>query len=178
MTGLVKNMLTLSRMEEETIHLVFSDLNLSEIVQETADSFSAIAEASEKKYTIQIDSGIVFTGDRNSIHQLCSLLIDNALKYSTDHGSIQVHLYQDKNIILEVSNACDCIPDGNLDRLFDRFYRADSSRNRQTGGYGIGLSVARAIATSHGGTITAQRDGDHMIRFIVTLPVHVKKKIL
>ena len=176
MTGLVKNMLTLSRMEEETIHLVFSELNLSDAIRETADSFSAIAEASEKNYAMQIDPGIIFTGDRNSIHQLCSLLIDNALKYSSDHGNVQVHLYQDKNIVLEVSNTCDCIPDGNLDRLFDRFYRADSSRNRQTGGYGIGLSVARAIATSHGGTIIAQRDGEHMIRFIVTLPLHIKKK--
>ncbi|MCH4192487.1 MAG: HAMP domain-containing histidine kinase [Butyrivibrio sp.] len=177
MTGLVKNMLTLSRMEEETIHLVFSDLNLSDTVHEAADSFAAVAESADKKYTVQIDPDIHCTGDKNSIHQLASLLIDNAIKYSSDQGSIQVHLSQDKNLItFEVSNTCDCIPDGNLDRLFDRFYRADSSRSRQTGGYGIGLSVARAIATSHGGSIIAQRDGDHIIRFIVTLPVKTKKK--
>ena len=75
-----------------------------------------------------------------------------------------------KHIVFEVSNTCDTIPYGNLDRLFDRFYRADLSRSRETGGYGIGLSVARAIATSHSGTIEALRDGDKIIRFVVTLP--------
>ncbi|MBP3783928.1 MAG: hypothetical protein J6I68_11835, partial [Butyrivibrio sp.] len=79
--------------------------------------------------------------------------------------------------ILEVSNTCDAIPEGNLDRLFDRFYRADSSRSRESGGYGIGLSVARAIAQSHGGDIEALRDGDHIIRFVVTLPKVLPKNI-
>ena len=99
------------------------------------------------------------------------------MKYSSESGSINVFLSRDKNIVLEVSNTCDCIPDGNLDRLFDRFYRADSSRARETGGYGIGLSVARAIAMSHGGNIEALRDGDHIIRFVVTLPKVLPKNL-
>ena len=86
-------------------------------------------------------------------------------------------LTKGKNICLEVSNTCDDIPSGNLDKLFDRFYRADSSRSRESGGYGIGLSVARAIATSHGGKIEALRGGDKLIRFVVTLPLQLPKNL-
>ena len=178
MNSPVKNLLTLSRMDEERMHVVFSDFNLSETVKETATSFQTVAEAKNKKFQIDIEDGIHLTGDKNSLNQLTSLLLDNAIKYSSENGSIHLMLSKGKNILLEVSNTCDSIPDGNLDRLFDRFYRADSSRSRDTGGYGIGLSVARAIATSHGGTIEATRDGDKLIRFVVTLPKQLPKNLL
>ena len=177
MNSLVKNLLTLSRMDEERMHVVFSDFDFSQAVSEAATSFQAIAESKDKKYQIDIENGIHITGDKNSINQLTSILLDNAMKYSSEKGSIHLILSKDKNITLEVSNSCDCIPEGNLDRLFDRFYRSDSSRSRDTGGYGIGLSVARAIATSHGGTIEALRDGDKLIRFVVTLPKTLPKAI-
>ncbi len=178
MNSLVKNLLTLSRMDEERMHVVFSDFNLSETVKETATSFQTVAEAKNKKFQIDIEDGIHLTGDKNSLNQLASLLLDNAIKYSSENGSIHLMLSKGKNILLEVSNTCDSISDGNLDRLFDRFYRADSSRSRDTGGYGIGLSVARAIATSHGGTIEATKDGDKLIRFVVTLPKQLPKNLL
>lgn len=178
MNSLVKNMLTLSRMDEERMHVVYSDFDLSDTVRETAQSFEAIAESASKKYHVSIEDNIHITGDRNSIIQLTSLLLDNAMKYSSENGSINVLLSQDKNIVLEVSNTSDCIPTGNLDRLFDRFYRSDSSRSRETGGFGIGLSVARAIAISHGGKIEALRSGDKIIRFVVTLPKQLPKNLL
>ncbi len=178
MTELVKNMLTLSRMEEENIHVVFSDLNLSQTIVENSASFAAVADSKGLKYNLDIAEDIHILGDKNGINQLSSLLIDNAMKYSSENGSVNVMLSKDqrgKKAIFEVSNTCDSIPEGNLDRLFDRFYRADNSRSRDTGGYGIGLSVARAIANSHGGEIEAQRDGDHIIRFIVKIPVAKNK---
>ncbi len=174
MNGLVKNMLTLSRMEEDNIHVVFSDVDMSMTIVESSANFAAIAESRGLKYNIDIAEDVHITGDKNAINQLASLLIDNAMKYASEKGSVNVYLTSDerkKKAVLEVTNTCDSIPEGNLDRLFDRFYRADSSRSRDTGGYGIGLSVARAIATSHGGTIEAKRDGDHIIRFIVVLPI-------
>lgn len=175
MNSLVKNLLTLSRMDEERINVVFSDFDLSQVINETATSFQTVAESKDKKYRVDITDGIHITGDKNAMNQLASLLLDNAIKYSSDKGSIHVTLSKDKNVVFEVSNTCDSIPSGNLDRLFDRFYRADSSRSRETGGYGIGLSVARAIAISHGGNIEAVRDGDKIIRFIVTLPKELPK---
>ena len=177
MNSLVKNLLTLSRMDEERMRVVYSDFDMSSAVKETAVSFEALAETGNKDYRMDIEDGIHITGDKNSINQLVSLLLDNAIKYSSEKGSINIMLSKGKNIVLEVSNTSDCIPSGNLDRLFDRFYRADSSRSRETGGYGIGLSVARAIATSHGGTIEALRQGDKTIRFVVTLPKVLPKNL-
>jgi signal transduction histidine kinase len=177
MNSLVKNLLTLSRMDEERMHVVYSDFDMSNAVKETSESFEAIAESKNKKYQVDIEEDIHIIGDKNAIVQLTSLLLDNAMKYSSEKGSIHILLSRGKNIVLEVSNTCDYIPDGNLDRLFDRFYRADSSRSRETGGYGIGLSVARAIANSHGGEIEALRSGDRIIRFVVTLPKVLPKSI-
>ncbi len=177
MNSLVKNLLTLSRMDEERMHVVYTDFDMSACVKETAESFEAIAESNSKKYNMAIEDGIHITGDKNAIVQLTSLLLDNAMKYSDEEGNISISLAKDKNITLEVSNTSDCIPQGNLDRLFDRFYRADSSRSREKGGYGIGLSVARAIAQSHGGQIEALKDGDRIIRFKVTLPTKLPKNI-
>ncbi len=177
MNSLVKNLLTLSRMDEERMHVVYSDFDMSAAVKETALSFEAVAESKSKKYLMDIEEGIHITGDKNAIVQLSSLLLDNAIKYSSDNGFIHIILSKDKNIVLEVSNTSDCIPQGNLERLFDRFYRADSSRSRESGGYGIGLSVAQAIAQSHGGTIQALRDGDKIIRFVVTLPKVLPKNL-
>ena len=177
MNSLVKNLLTLSRMDEERMHVVYSDFDMSATVKETAASFGAVAESSSKKYGTDIEEGIHITGDKNAINQLTSLLLDNAMKYSDEKGSINVHLSKGKNITLEVSNTTDYMPSGNLDRLFDRFYRADASRSREKGGYGIGLSVARAIAQSHGGDIQALKDGDRIIRFVVTIPTQLPKSL-
>ncbi len=176
MNGLIKNMLTLSRMEEESIHAVFNDLDFSAVVKETAESFAPVAEAAGKRYDQEIEERIHLKGDKNSLTQLVSLLLDNAVKYSSKEGNIRIRLSQDKNIVLEVSNSCEKLPEGNLDRLFDRFYRADTSRSRQSGGYGIGLSVVRAIVNSHGGHIEAKTSGDRTLRFVATFPIKNKAK--
>ena len=177
MNELVKNLLTLSRMEEENINLVFSDVNLSPVVEDSATFFVAVADFKKVRYDRKIQDDIHINGDKNSVQQLCTILIDNAMKYTPDEGNVNVTLSGDentRNAILEISNTCEAIPKGNLDRLFDRFYRGETSRSRKTGGYGIGLSVARAIATSHGGTIEAKTEGDNTMRFIVKIPLMKK----
>ena len=100
-------------------------------------------------------------GDAARIHQLVSLLVDNAVKYTPEGGKI--HIFWRKNgkkAEFSVQNTCDTLPEGDLNRLFDRFYRADVSRARESGGYGIGLSVAAAIVKAHKGKITAKRTRD------------------
>ena len=100
-------------------------------------------------------------GDAARIHQLVSLLVDNAVKYTPEGGTIRVWWWKNgKKAELEVENTCDNLPEGDLNRLFDRFYRADVSRARESGGYGIGLSVAVAIVKAHKGKITAKRTRD------------------
>lgn len=182
MTALVTNMLTLSRMDEAKWKDLFSRVNFSKIAQSTADTFRVVAKSREKQYTISIEEDLHVFGEQRALEQLCTLLLDNAMKYSSEHGSIVISLTEDhKKARLEVSNTCDEIPSGNLDRLFDRFYRADSSRTRipansgsttvTAGGFGIGLSAAREICESHGGEIRAVHDSEHIIRFIVLLPL-------
>ena len=107
---------------------------------------------------------------RKNIRQLVSILLDNAIKYSSDKGTIRLTFSESgKNKILTVWNTVDEITPGKLDVLFERFYRADSSHNSQTGGFGIGLSIALAIVKAHKGKITAKSDDGKSIRFVVTL---------
>lgn len=172
MTDLVNNMLTLSRMEEGGAHEFYTDVDLSQCMQESVQTYSVVAMAKERQYDADIAPGIHMTGDRKALAQLSSILLDNAMKYSNAGGRIDVRLMtDDKWIRYEVRNTCEELPEGDLDRLFDRFYRADSSRSREKGGYGIGLSVAKAICENHGGTITARREEENGILFAVRFPV-------
>lgn len=182
MTALVTNMLTLSRMDEAKTRDMFTRVNFSDIAQNTADTFRVVAKSQEKQYQVSLTKGLYVMGDSRALEQLCTLLLDNAMKYSSEKGSIVVSLKEDhRKVRYEVSNTCDEMPTGNLDRLFDRFYRADTSRTRlpantgsgqsSKGGFGIGLSAAREICESHGGEIRAVHDGEKIIRFIATLPL-------
>lgn len=171
MTDLVNNMLTLSRMEEDLVRQTFTEVNLSQLVRESAEPYSAAARAGNRSYDVDIREGLWMNGDRRSLTELCGLILDNAMKYSNEGGSVHLSLMAEhRRILLEVANTCDAIPEGNLDRLFERFYRADASRSRSGGGFGIGLSAAKAICECHHGSIRAVRDGDHIIRFQASLP--------
>lgn len=172
MTDLVNNMLTLSRMEEGGAREFYADVDLSQCMQESAQTYSVVAVAKERPYEVDIAPDIHMTGDRKALAQLSSILLDNAMKYSNAGGRIAVRLTADDRWIrYEVQNTCDELPEGDLERLFDRFYRADSSRSREKGGYGIGLSVAKAICENHGGMISAQREEGNVILFTARFPV-------
>ncbi|PJI07801.1 MULTISPECIES: sensor histidine kinase [Clostridium] len=167
---LVKNLLMLSKMNEDDIELMFSDFNLSDVVFETAMPFKVIAENHNKKLLMEVEPEVKFRGDEGSINQLVSTLVDNAMKYSNENGEIKISLSSiKKGIKLEVYNTVDKIDKGKLDELFDRFYRADSSRARETGGYGIGLSIAKSIVETHHGKISAKSDDGKSIRFTIII---------
>lgn len=167
---LVKNLLMLSRMEEDNLKLVLTDMNLSRTVEEIAGSFQPVAEMQDKKFQLDIQPGLMFHGDENSIQQLVSTLVDNAMKYSNEGGTVGVTLSASrKGVKLEVYNTVFELDTKNLDKLFDRFYRADASRARETGGYGIGLSIAKSIVEAHHGKIGAKSDDGRSIIFTVIL---------
>lgn len=169
MTRLVGDLVTLSRLDEEDPFPDMTDFSLSDAVWETAEPMESLARARGKTYEQSIADGLTFHGDRRSIQQMVSILLDNALKYSNDGGSIRLTLSRaGGRSRLEVFNTCDvnAIPD--VSRLFDRFYRPDSSRSSHTGGTGVGLSIARATAERHGGSISAELTGGG-IRFTVRL---------
>ena len=165
LTSLTEKLVMLSRMDEESYKPKSEKFNISAAVGETAESFTAVAQQKNKRYTADIEPDLSYTGDESAIRQLTGLLIDNAMKYSDEGGKIEVSLKRSgKNTVLKVFNTEENIPKGNNDILFERFYRADSSRSAETGGHGIGLSVAQAIVHAHKGKISAEsRDGRSIV---------------
>ena len=172
LTGLTNDLIYLSRMEEEQPKLQLIDFPLSDVAEEMAHSFQALARRQGKDFTLQIQPMISFTGDEKAIRQLLSILLDNALKYSPAGGRLEVSLEkQGRTVLLAVSNTsaqpveCDKLP-----HLFDRFYRTDQSRSSQTGGYGLGLSIARSIVLAHRGKIRAESPDGRTLTFMIHLP--------
>jgi signal transduction histidine kinase len=170
LTSLTEKLVMLSRMDEESYRPTTANFDLSVAVRETVQSFEAVAQIKNKTYTADIENGITFNGDETALRQLTSLLIDNAMKYSDEGGRIEVSLKRSgRNTVLKVFNTVESIQKGSNDVLFERFYRADASRNSDTGGHGIGLSVAKAIVQAHKGRISAVSADGKSILFTVTL---------
>ncbi len=170
MSTLTENLIYLSRMEEENSLVQKTDFSLSDAVYETAYSFSAVAETHGKFLQIDIEKNITYCGDESSIRRLISILLDNAIKYSNENGMISISLKMiGKQREINVFNTVENIEIGNLDKLFDRFYRSDSSHNSQTGGCGIGLASARAIVNAHKGKIKAKSADGKSILITISL---------
>lgn len=170
LTRLVGELVALSRMDEEIPFPDKSTFSLSDAAWETAEPFAVRAKAEEKTYHQKIEENLTFYGDRNSIQQLISILLDNAVKYTAAAGEIRLDIYRKRRRIrIEVANTCDLPDTVELERLFDRFYRVDEARSAKTGGTGIGLAMAQAIAETHGGKIRAERTGKNAVCFRVIL---------
>lgn len=168
--NLTEKLVFLSRMDEEENKPEMSDFNLSDAVLDTVCSFNSVATAKGKTIETNIADELHYHGDEKMIRQLISILLDNAVKYSSENGWLKVSLKTSgKNKILRISNSVDNIPKGKHDILFERFYRNDPSRNSKTGGFGIGLSIAYAIVDAHKGKISAKSEDGKSIIFSVTL---------
>ena len=174
LTSLTNDLVMLSRMEESDNTLQMIEFPISDMISETAASFQALAQTQKKDFQCQIQPLLSITGNEKALNQLINILLDNALKYSPEGGSVSlVFNRQGKNLHLDVYNTTlSDIPRENLPHIFDRFYRMDPSRNSETGGHGIGLSVAKAIVTAHGGKITASAKDEHSLLIHVVLPVY------
>ena len=170
MSELVNDLVTLARLDEEKPPLRFVRLDLTGLVTETAESFRDFAAARGHALEADIAPGLSCCGDEYAIRQLVSVLLDNAVKYADDGGTIRLELEKSKkNLVLRTSNPCAGLDRSELDRLFDRFYRPDRSRSKQTGGFGVGLSIARSIADAHKGSIRAECPAEGIIQFVVML---------
>lgn len=167
---LIKHLVELARTEEmikEDSMLCFS---ISEVAQASADAFQSLAESDGKLLISEIDAGVNLRGVQDNLFRLFTILLDNAVKYCDPGGTIRFSLsLRGKNVHISVSNPCAGLDASLLPRYFDRFYRADSSRARATGGYGIGLSTARAIVLRHRGHIS-NRYSNGIITFTAVLP--------
>ena len=173
LTGLTNDLIYLSRMEEDQPKLQRIAFPLSDVVEEMAAAFRAPVKQQEKELVFRIQPMLSFTGDEKAIRQLVSILLDNALKYSPAGGRLSLGLEkQGRNAALTVSNTTDRpVEQEKLSHLFDRFYRGDQSRSSQTGGYGLGLSIARSIVKTHRGKIRAECPAGAVLTITVTLPL-------
>ncbi len=169
LADLTDGLIYLSRMEEAEKHLQHMDFSISALAEETAQSFQTLADLQDRHFSVEIEPLLSYCGDESSIHRLFSILIDNAIKYSPPQGTVKVTLNKrGKNIQFMVYNTVAHLSAESLPFLFDRFYRADCSRNSETGGYGIGLSIARAITDAHKGKISAKStDGQSLLITVI-----------
>ena len=137
---------------------------------DTALNFEPMAKSKNLRFTLDVTPNLTIKGNEGEIRQLVSLLCDNALKYTDDDGEIRISLYKSgKTLTLDAYNTCESIDKEKLPHLFDRFYRADPARARETGGYGIGLSIAKAIVDRHKGKISASSPDGKSVLFRVLL---------
>ena len=166
MRRLVDELVYLSRMEEEHPALTMEPLKPGAMLREAAEPFQAMAEFGGKEMSVAANDSLRITGDRASIQRLMSTLLDNAVKYTPEGGEIMAEAFQEgKAAVIRVSNTVEQpMTKEQCARLFNRFYRTDMSRNKdKQSGFGIGLSIAAAIAEKHGGTIEARMEKDKLV---------------
>jgi signal transduction histidine kinase len=170
MNELIHDLLTLAKADEGGERVLFSAFDLSGAILNAALEFDSRAFEEGKQYSCEIAENISYTGDEKQIKQLTGILIDNAIRYSENRGRIEVSL-SEKNgrPRLSVFNTGAGVREDEREKLFERFYRSDESRARETGGYGVGLSIAKAITESHKGKIQVSGEYGKWIRFEVLL---------
>ena len=172
LTALTNDLIYLSKMEEAQGHLQLADFSLSELADELVQSFQALTRTRGKSFDSAIQPDIIFHGDERAISQMISNLLENALKYSDQRGLISLELKKRGRLIcLDVFNTTSVITEEDLKNLFERFYRADPSRNSQTGGHGIGLSIVKAVVTAHRGEIRASSPNGRSLLISISFPV-------
>jgi signal transduction histidine kinase len=169
LAALTERLVTLARMDEGKDAFQMEAVNISQVVSDAAEPFETVAVQRGKNLVQNVEPNIECRGDGAALSQMAELLLDNAMRYSSEGSEVTLGLHRvGRKVELTVANGVDNLPKGNLDKLFERFYRDDSSRSSETGGTGVGLSVVRGIAEAHGGTAHASANGN-VITFTVRL---------
>lgn len=169
MGALINQLVTLSRMDEDGSNLSAADFDLSAVALDTVSEFEGLAAERSKALTADVEPDISYCGDEGLIRQLLAILLDNAVKYCDPGGDIVMTIRQKgRGAVITAENTYSDEDNVELDKLFDRFYRADKARSF-TGSFGVGLSIAKRIALKHKGSITAYKKDNSHIGFKVIL---------
>lgn len=172
MSALVSDLLLLSRADTNEAIINMDNLNLSALVLEVETTFNAVAEQNKLFFSSTVEEEIFIQGDKDRIRQLLVILIDNAIKYTASNGKVNISLFRNESYatIAICDTGVGMTPE-EISRVFDRFYRGKQSRLYNTGGSGLGLSIAKIIAEEHGGKITAESQIGKGSTFKVSFPI-------
>lgn len=174
MSTLINEMLSLANLDANRSKQEKININLSNLVTDSLLVFEVVIF--EKGLVLEegVGDNIFIKGEQDQIKKLISILMDNAIKYTNKNGKISVSLISEKNKAkLVIKNTGEGIGNEHLDKIFERFYRVDDSRDRGTGGYGLGLSIAKAIVDDHKGKIYAESIINNETSFIIELPLSI-----
>lgn len=171
MSDLIKELLDLAKLENEESSVSMEENNLSKLVEMSILPLESLIYEKNLTFHYDIEDHIKFTCNSSEMKQLITILMDNAIKHCKSKGKIHFSCKTDgSNILIEVGNEGDAIPKGEEEKIFERFYRVDQSRNRNENRYGLGLAIAKRIVVNHHGKIKAHsRDG------VTTFSVTFKK---
>ena len=170
---LINELFDIARFNSEKIILEKEKLNLNLMIVQIIDDFYPILQEIDKKIILDSEDNIEIFADPDKLSRVFNNLIKNAINYSNKTSNIIISIRKDtNNAIIEVLNKGKQIPKEKLDRVFEKFYRVDSSRTTKTGGSGLGLAIAKEIVELHNGKITAKSDKEETC-FCVELPIQV-----
>lgn len=169
MNVLVNDLLNLTRLENNS-NFISSEFDLSKAVANTALPFECRAFEAGKSYILDIEEGIRITGSEQHIKQMAAIFIDNALKYSKEKGTVRVSLTSEgSRVRFSVYNTGSGLKESEKEKIFERFFRSDASRNRATGGYGLGLAIAKSIIDRHKFKLFVDNAEGKSVCFVVTM---------
>lgn len=156
MARLTNDLLYLTEMDDSRTPMVYTPFDLSETVERIILTMEAVIFEKELTLDYEIEPNLMVQGSQEQIHQVIMIILDNAIKYANSQGTITISLtHQQQEVLLNVTNTGEGIAPEHLTRIFDRFYRTDTSRARKQGGYGLGLAIARSIVDQHEGKLYA-----------------------
>lgn len=171
LSDLMQNLLLLARMDEQQKNTPTELLQLDQLTLQTLEDFHQSLDLADIHLTTDIEDSVTWQGNRQSYVQILSILVDNAVKYTDPGGNLKITLSQTASaVVLQTENTCSSLPDVDPSKLFDRFYRGDTSRSSKTGGYGIGLAAAKSLTQNAKGSIRADYTAENRIRFTLSLP--------
>ncbi|WP_461612552.1 sensor histidine kinase [Clostridium sp. Marseille-QA1073] len=170
MSKLVNDLLYLAKTEDTNSRILYIPFNISEVVSDVILSMEAVAFEKDIRLLQDIEANIIIKSDCEKIKQVVTILVDNAIKYTDEKGRIDIMLRKTRHqLVFSIKNSGKGIPKENITKLFDRFYRADSARTQENGGYGLGLSIAKAIIDRLDGKIYADSVKDEGTTFTFIL---------
>ena len=173
LSAIVSDLLTLVRMDDKDIKLTRENMSMAALIKDTEHLLRPMADKRHQTLTLSLEDSCDMYADRTKLQQVVYNLIENAIKYTQQEGSIQVSLSRSgKDCIFSVTDNGPGIAAEHLPHIFDRFYRVDKARSRESGGTGLGLAIVHQLVMLHGGEIHVDSEVGKGSVFTVELPLH------